>query len=90
MKRARLFTPGPTAVPPEVLEVQSRPLIHHRTDEFKQALVDVTDGLKYIMPTENPVVVLEVYQVGKGQVAKRTFTWDEVLGVSKIKALKGK
>jgi aspartate aminotransferase-like enzyme len=58
MKRARLFTPGPTAVPAEVLEAQARPMVHHRTDEFKQAMRDVLDGLKYIMKTENPVVVL--------------------------------
>lgn len=58
MKRARLFTPGPTAVPPEVLETQARPLVHHRTDEFKKAHLDVLDGLRYVMRTRNPVVVL--------------------------------
>jgi aspartate aminotransferase-like enzyme len=57
MKRARLFTPGPTAVPPEVLEAQARPMIHHRTDEFRRALEDVNDGLRAIMKTENVVVV---------------------------------
>lgn len=57
MKRARLFTPGPTAVPPEVLEAQARPMIHHRTDEFRAALQEVTDGLRTIMKTGNKVVV---------------------------------
>lgn len=64
MKRARLFTPGPTAVPPEVLETQARPLIHHRTPEFRQALRDVTEGLRYVMQTENPVVVLAATGTG--------------------------
>jgi len=58
MKRARLFTPGPTAVPPEVLETQARPLVHHRTDEFKKAHLDVLAGLQYVMRTQNPVAVL--------------------------------
>lgn len=58
MKRARLFTPGPTAVPPEVLEAQARPMPHHRTTEFKQAYLDVIEGLRYLMQTENPVIVL--------------------------------
>ena len=35
MKRV-LFTPGPTEVPSEVLQAMAKPLIHHRTDEYRQ------------------------------------------------------
>ena len=34
-----------------------------------------------------PKVTLEVYRVGDGLVERRRFTWDEVLGVTKIKTL---
>jgi len=69
MKQARLFTPGPTAVPPEVLETQSRPLLHHRTPEFKKAHLDVIEGLRYIMQTGNPVAVLTASGSGAMEAA---------------------
>jgi len=34
-----------------------------------------------------PKVTLEIYRVGDGLVHRRAFTWDEVLGVAKIKLL---
>jgi aspartate aminotransferase-like enzyme len=58
MRSPKLFTPGPTAVPAEVLETQARPLIHHRTDEFRKSLTATMQGLQYILKTQNPVVVL--------------------------------
>ncbi len=58
MRSPKLFTPGPTAVPADVLETQARPLIHHRTDEFRHALSESMRGLQYILETQNPVVVL--------------------------------
>jgi aspartate aminotransferase-like enzyme len=58
MRTPKLFTPGPTAVPPEILETQARPLIHHRTEEFRQAHLSAMKGLQYILRTENPVVIL--------------------------------
>ncbi len=58
MKTPRLFTPGPTAVPAEVLETQARPLIHHRTDEFRRALREAMEGLQYILRTAHPVAIL--------------------------------
>jgi serine---pyruvate transaminase len=58
MRSPKLFTPGPTAVPAEVLETQARPLIHHRTEEFRKSLTASMQGLQYILNTKNPVVVL--------------------------------
>lgn len=69
MKQPKLFTPGPTAVPPQVLEVQSRPLIHHRTNSFRQAHREVMDGLRYITRTENPVAVLTSSGTGAMEAA---------------------
>ena len=64
MTRARLFTPGPTAVPEEVLETLARPLIHHRTQTFRDALAGVMEDLRYIMRTAHPVVVLTASGTG--------------------------
>ena len=58
MRSPKLFTPGPTAVPAEVLETQARPLIHHRTEEFRQALTASMRGLQYVLETTHPVVIL--------------------------------
>lgn len=58
MRTPKLFTPGPTAVPAEVLETQARPLIHHRTEEFRQAHLASIHGLQYILRTKNPVAIL--------------------------------
>ena len=36
MFKPRLYAPGPVEVPPQVLEAVSRPVVHHRTPEFKE------------------------------------------------------
>lgn len=58
MKSKRLFTPGPVEVPQRVLETQARPLIHHRTPEFRAILEEALDHLKYVYKTKNPVLIL--------------------------------
>ena len=45
MKRQRLFAPGPVEVPPAVLEAISRPVVHHRTDGFKELFLTVQQKL---------------------------------------------
>jgi aspartate aminotransferase-like enzyme len=81
MSKARLFTPGPTAVPPEVLEVQARPLIHHRTEPFRDAHREILHNLRYVMRTENPVVVLSSSGTGamEASVVNMTKPGDKVL-----------
>ncbi len=54
----RLYTPGPTSVPPETLEVLARPIIHHRTGEFRAAFERVVEGLKYVYQTSNDVYII--------------------------------
>lgn len=81
MRKAKLFTPGPTAVPPEVLETMGRPLIHHRTDQFRAAHREVLDNLKYILRTENPVAILTSSGTGamEAAVVNLTHPGDKVL-----------
>jgi aspartate aminotransferase-like enzyme len=81
MKHAKLFTPGPTAVPTEVLEAQSRPLIHHRTRAFRDAHLEVIAGLRYAMRTQHAVVVLTASGTGamEATVANLTAPGEKVV-----------
>jgi aspartate aminotransferase-like enzyme len=56
--KARLFTPGPTPVPEETLLELARPVGYHRSAEAKAILKEVTELLKDVFQTQNPVVTL--------------------------------
>ena len=58
MRKNYLLTPGPTPLPPQVLEAMSRPIIHHRTPQFQAILKEATDGLKYVFQTQGDVFIL--------------------------------
>jgi aspartate aminotransferase-like enzyme len=54
----RLLTPGPTAVPEETLLELARPMIFHRTAEFRQILGEALQDLQQIFVTRNPIIPL--------------------------------
>ncbi|MBI1870278.1 MAG: alanine--glyoxylate aminotransferase family protein [Chlamydiae bacterium] len=56
MKKQYLFAPGPTPVPPEALEVMARPIMHHRTAQFREIFKEVSESLKVIFQTKNSVL----------------------------------
>ncbi|MGC9260059.1 MAG: pyridoxal-phosphate-dependent aminotransferase family protein [Phycisphaerae bacterium] len=58
MNRIRLFTPGPTNVPEEVLLEMARPVFHHRTQEYKTLFAAVNKLLQQVLQTANPVVTI--------------------------------
>ncbi|HUS48110.1 MAG TPA: alanine--glyoxylate aminotransferase family protein [Phycisphaerae bacterium] len=58
MIKQRLFTPGPTDVPPEVLVEMARPIFHHRTSRFKEMFAAVNDGLKKLLFTQSDVLTI--------------------------------
>jgi len=58
MIKNRLFTPGPTDVPPEVLNEMAKPVFHHRTAQFRDMFAAVNDGLKKIYKTSNDVLTI--------------------------------
>jgi len=53
-----LFTPGPTELPSEVLAAMARPIIHHRTDEYRQIFLEATRLLQELLGTKQPVVTV--------------------------------
>ncbi|HPS53937.1 MAG TPA: alanine--glyoxylate aminotransferase family protein, partial [Phycisphaerae bacterium] len=58
MIKKRLFTPGPTEVPAEVLVEMAKPIFHHRTSQFKEMFAKVNEGLKKIYRTKNDVLTI--------------------------------
>src|SRR4051812_40112783 len=58
MNKMRLFTPGPTSVPEEVLLEMAKPVFHHRTQQYKDLFAKVNEGLKYLYQTKNPVLTI--------------------------------
>lgn len=56
MRKPFLMTPGPSNVPPRVLEALGRPIVHHRAPEFDPIFSQCLEGLRYVFQTKNPVV----------------------------------
>jgi aspartate aminotransferase-like enzyme len=58
MIKKRIMAPGPTEVPPEVLAAGAMPILHHRTPEFRAIFAEVSDKIKYVFQTSQPVLTL--------------------------------
>ena len=84
MKKRYLLTPGPSPVPSRIREVLSREIVHHRTNEFKDILKNVHNGLKSIFCTANPVVIFSSSGTGamEAAVANLCSSGDKVITVS--------
>lgn len=58
MERHEIFmAPGPTPVPPEVLQAQGSPLVYHRGPGYGALLREVTESLQKVYRTKNDVLV---------------------------------
>jgi serine---pyruvate transaminase len=57
MLKRYLLTPGPTPVPTEALLSMAKPIIHHRTPQFKEILKEAVDGLRYVFQTKNDIFI---------------------------------
>lgn len=58
IKKYYLLSPGPTPIPDSVLSSAAEPIIHHRTPEFSEIFMQVSEGLKYVFGTREDVFVL--------------------------------
>lgn len=79
-----LMTPGPTPVPQPVLAAQAEPVTHHRTAKFASLMEEVTDGLKWLIQTQNDLFIYASSGTGgmEGAVQNVASSGDEVLVVS--------
>jgi len=69
MKKSYLLTPGPTPLPPQVLEAMARPIIHHRTPQFQAVLKEAAEGMKYVYQTKGDVFILASSGTGAMEAA---------------------
>ncbi|MGE0679764.1 MAG: alanine--glyoxylate aminotransferase family protein [Candidatus Binatia bacterium] len=69
MLKRYLLTPGPTAVPSEVMLRMSQPLIHHRTPEFEKLFAEVQEGLRWLFQTTQDVLMLAASGTGAMEAA---------------------
>jgi len=69
----KLMTPGPTNVPSLVRDAISKPMIHHRTPEFKNIFSELTENLKYVFKTKNDVLILTSSGTGGMEAAVCNF-----------------
>lgn len=69
MLKPRLLTPGPTPVPEETLLELAKPVFYHRSATFRALLTEVTEDLKYVFCTKNPVLTLTASGTGGMEAA---------------------
>lgn len=67
--KQRLLTPGPTPVPEETLLELAKPMIFHRTAEFRAMLGEVLADLQKIFVTKNLVIPLTASGTGALEAA---------------------
>ncbi len=81
---AQLRIPGPTPLPPEVLQIMSKQMINHRSAEFHNMLHDITEKLKLLFETRNDLFVLTGSGTGglEAAVVNMLSPGDAVLAVS--------
>lgn len=79
-----LRLPGPTPVPPDVVEAMSQPMIDHRGVSFREMLLRMTTNLKTAFNTKNDLYVLTSSGTGalEAAVTNTLSKGDRVLAVS--------
>ncbi|MFP4467136.1 MAG: pyridoxal-phosphate-dependent aminotransferase family protein [Candidatus Goldiibacteriota bacterium] len=69
MKKRYIMAPGPTEIPAEVLAEAGKPIMHHRTPQFRKILTQVEEDLKYLMQTKETVQVITSSGTGAMEAA---------------------
>ena len=80
----QLLTPGPTAVPPEVLRALAEPVIHHRSPDFAEVFALAQERLRAVFGTDHEVLVFTASGTGafESAVVNLHSAGDRVLAVS--------
>ena len=79
-----LRIPGPTPVPPDILEAVAHPMVNHRGREFAALISRVAERLKDFFATSNDVLILSTSGTGglESAVVNTLSPGDKVLSVS--------
>jgi aspartate aminotransferase-like enzyme len=78
------MAPGPTEIPPSVLAAAAKPILHHRTSEFRAIFSDVTEKIKYVFQTSQPILTLAASGTGglEAVITNITLPGDKVIVIS--------
>lgn len=78
-----IYAPGPVNVPPRVLEAIGRPVVHHRSPLFDPIFSKLSENLKEVFQTKNPVVTIASSGTGAFEAALTSIAspGDKVLSV---------
>jgi aspartate aminotransferase-like enzyme len=69
IRKPRLFTPGPTPLHPAVQQALSQAIVHHRTEEFRDAFRECAAGMSRFLKTSDPVLMLAASGTGAMEAA---------------------
>lgn len=69
MRHNKLYTPGPTEVREEILQVLSNPQYYHRSEEFSQLYEELQPKLQKMLYTKNPVLLFPSSSTGAMEAA---------------------
>ncbi len=64
MERKLIMVPGPTNVPDRVMRAMLKPMIDHRSREFKALYKSITENMRYLFQTKGDVFVLTASGTG--------------------------
>ena len=53
----KLFIPGPTHVPEDVMQSLTSPQIGHRTPEFSELMSTIVEGIQKVLYTKNKILL---------------------------------
>ena len=78
-----LLAPGPTPVPPVVLQAMAQPMIHHRTPEYEALFAEVRRDLRLLFQCKNEVLMFAASGTGamEGAVVNTFSPGDQVIVV---------
>ena len=69
MYKRRIFTPGPTPLMPAAQLAASKPIVHHRTEEFRDLVLTTRKNLQQIFKTTADLVILSCSGTGAMEAA---------------------
>ena len=68
-EQSKFFVPGPTWVRPEILQEMARPMIGHRTEQFREMFRGIRENLKTLFATRQETFVVTSSGTGVMQAA---------------------
>jgi serine---pyruvate transaminase len=69
MKKNYIMSPGPTEIPPDVCVEAAKPVIHHRTPQYRNILAETHELLKELIGTTRNVYVMNASGTGAMEAA---------------------